>query len=131
MDCERVLPFPQPVPEADALLEGYRVVFSRRDSGLVKRRWLEEPIARWHEETHCKTNHHYPYKSLNPFIHTRQGSATPSTYQIILWVFVTAFLTFHIKPTLLSSACLWGQYSLGRSEMFRTLEPPFEPLNRA
>ena len=39
----------QPVPEADALLEGYRVVFSRRDSGLVKRRWLEEPIARWHE----------------------------------------------------------------------------------
>ena len=39
----------QPVPEADALLEGYRVVFSRRDSGPVKRRWLEERKARWRE----------------------------------------------------------------------------------
>ena len=39
----------QPVPEADALLEGYRVVFSRRESGLVRRRWLGETIARLHE----------------------------------------------------------------------------------
>ena len=35
-------------PKGAVRLEGDRVVFSRRDSGLVKRWCLEEPIARWH-----------------------------------------------------------------------------------